>query len=77
MYKNFVIALTMFFFGFWYRNVPRCIRRQLSLARRTVSVACTVAPRGGATGPVVRLRGRCGFSGTAYYEDMMYTGAAP
>jgi hypothetical protein len=35
VYKNFVIALTMFFFGFWCRNAARCIRRQLSLARRT------------------------------------------
>ncbi len=35
VYKNFVIALTMFFFGFWCRNVARCIRGQLSPARRT------------------------------------------
>ena len=40
VYKNFVIALTMFFFGFWCRNVARCIRRQLSLARRN-SFGCT------------------------------------
>ena len=83
MYKNFVIALTMFFFGFWCRNAARCIRRQLSLCAahgfRLHGTAALVA--GGAAGlscsPPDRLRGRCGFSGTAYYEDMMYTGDGP
>jgi hypothetical protein len=55
VYKNFVIALTMFFFGFWCRNAARCIRRQLSLVRRT-DFGCT------------RCRTRCGRGRRAFLQ---------